>query len=252
MAYPAKKFIDENVRASAATRWIIPAVDSDKLLLWNCLGDSSANLARRNLADRTLMDVAGSPVVNAGYTRTDVDDYFQSSILEPSETYEIFAFIRRSDTSAASATTGVVMGSFVGPTDTGLLLYWQTNAILRAQSGQGDNSVIGGSINVGSTEALEWKIYRVLVKWTGPTSGTITVYNETDGTTGATVGTFTDAPDPGSQPIRIGTSYSPTLAGHQEANQIVMFLGERTAEGRAAILKQMRSIASKMGVSEGA
>ena len=246
MTYPYQLIRDADARTTA--RLIVPKIRSVPCLVWATGGDSDIQLSRRNLADRTLMTVTGTPTVNPGYVRTTgVSHLFKTDVIEPA-TFTWFVFGRRSDTSADNDHTGAYGGSFFGVSDPGCLFYWQTSTILRGQAYQGAGTNILSTLSVASGSNL-FKRYRLECVREGG-AGTITLFNDTDDTEDLTPGTFTEAPDLGGLPIAIGASNSNSFAGHIEWNHQSIFAGIPTADEVADHWTQVLAIAADMGVTE--
>lgn len=245
MTYPYVRHRDADARLT--TRLIIPAIQSVACDVWLNGGDSLVSLTRRNLADRSLLDVVGTPTTSAGLARTTANaNYFQSLIMERS-TFTYFVFGRRSDTSADAAHTGVFGGNFVGASDSAALLYWASSTTLRGQAAQGTNTAKTSILTVASG-ANTFKRYRFVVQRSG-ISGSVQVFNDTDSTS-ATAGTFDAAADLGTLPWAFGSARSASWSGHCEWNHQSLFAGVPTADEITAHWNQVLGIASDMGVAE--
>lgn len=194
------------------------------------------------------MTVTGTPTVAPGYVRTTgVSHLFKTDVIEP-DTFTWFVFGRRSDTSADNDHTGSYGGSYFGVSDPGCLFYWQTSTIIRAQAYQGAGTNVISTVTVASG-ATTFKRYRVECVRAGGV-GTITIFNDTDGTSDLTPGIFSAAPDLGGLPISIGASNSNAFKGHIEWNHQSIFAGIPTADEVTAHWTQVLAIAADMGVTE--
>lgn len=247
--YPYERLRDPDASARLSASLIVPAITSVPCIAWMTAGDDSIPLSRRNLATRGLMSVQGTPVVHPGYVRTTGNsNYFKSNISEP-PTFTWFVFGRRSDTSADNPHTGAYGGSFFGITDPGCLFYWQTSTIIRGQAYQGSGTNITTTLSVASNSD-KMKQYRLECVRSG-SSGTITIFNDTDGTQDNTPGVFTDVADLGGFPISFGSSNSNSFGGHIEWNHQSIFSGIPTADEVDAHWAQVLAIAADMGVTPG-
>lgn len=249
-AFPYTQFKNVNNR-TVATK-VRPAIQSVPCLVWGQAGGGGdGNLAKlkRNFADRTQFLQVGTPVLpGSGIARfKGATNFLQSNAFETNE-FTFCALARNADTSADNATTGALMGSYSGSVGYGVLIYWQSANVIRAQIVQGTSTV--RSITLTVADPTAWNFFRIECKMTSGTAGTLTLFNDTDGT--SAVQTITAARVLGILPIAFGSSRSVSFLGLTEMNHWSFYSGIATAAEVAALRVQVLQIAADMGIVENA
>lgn len=209
--YPAEDFFTTAVQIDSAVKTGLKA--------WGLFVGSSITYAKRNLADATNFFVTGTPTVGAKYaTFKGATNFLRTSFTEPEE-FTICFYTRLSDTIADSAHTQTICGSFLGGAGLGLLVYWSNATTLRAQVYQSGGTVKLVTLTV--SDPTYWKRYTITMEMTSGTAGTLTLKNETDGTSSSVA--ITAAREMNALPICIGSSQSATYEGDCDLYHFAMW-----------------------------